>query len=256
MFNFLTQKLPSSYKGFQLNTSFRNALRAQEVLEDPRLINGSQESQMAAYYAAISFIYTDPDAALASLGWSGVLSGVTWWLSCGHDDRVEEYWLKNRIAPDLDSPGFSLRDYNTPPDDYVEVEHRQPDGSVTKEKLTRYAILAFDAPDGSVRYKKESRGEPDLLSLYEDNQLIYSGFYKVFGIDLGASDLHWFTFSSLLAELECTEGTLLQGKIKTRAFNPADYKGKAHAEYRKAMLKAKNESRVLGVLPYIDKKGE
>lgn len=254
MFNILTQMLPTSFKGQQLNTSFRNALRAQELLEDPRLLNGSQDDQLAAYYAAISFIFTSPDDAISSLSLEGVLSGLSWWLSCGNNDKVESYWLRNRVAPDLDSPSFSLNDYNTPPDDYITVEHRQPDGSVTTEKLTRYAILAFDAPDGSVRYKKESRGEPDLLSLYEDNQLIYSGFYKVFGIDLGVTDLHWFTFSALLAELECSEGTLLNSKIKTRAFNPDDYKGKEHAEYRKKMLKAKSESRVLGVLPYVDKK--
>ena len=209
---------------------------------------------MAAYYAAISFIYKNAQKAIETLTLSGAIDGLIWWLSCGNNDRVENYWRNTRITPDIDSYSFSKDDYDSPPDDYVDVEHRQPDGTVTTEHLTKFAILAFDAPDGTTRYKKESRGEPELISLYEDNMLIYSGFYKVFGIDLGTTELHWFTFSALLAELECTEGTMLNSKIKTRSFNPNDYKGKEHAEYRRRMLKAKSENRVLGILPYIDKK--
>lgn len=253
MFNFLTHVLPTKYKGFNLNTSFRNALRAQEVLDDPRLINGSQEDIMAAYFAAISFIYEDPDAVIQKLGLDGALNGLTWWLSCGDNDKVEIYWRTNRVIPDIDSNSFSLDDYNKKSDDYIDVERLNPEGKRIVEHVTKYAILSFNAPDGTVRYAKETRGDQALLSLYEDNALIYSGFYKVFNIDLSLSDIHWFTFCALLAELEATEGTSLNNKIKLRAFDPDDYKGKAHSDYRNKMMKARHENRVLGILPYVDK---
>lgn len=253
MYDFLTQPLPTKYKGLELNTSFRSALRAQEVLDDPRLVNGSQQDQLAAYYAAFSFIYKDVNAALAELGLPGAIDGLSWWLSCGNNDKVENYWINNRIMPDVDSNSFSLDDYNSPKDEFIDIERVKPDGTKCIEHASKYATLAFNAPDGTTRYARETRGDPALLSLYEDNRIIYSGFYKTFGIDLSSGELHWFIFSALLAELELTEGTALNNKIKTRSFDPDDYKGKAHAEYRAKMLKAKHESRVLGILPYIDR---
>lgn len=253
MYDFLTQPLPTKYKGLELNTSFRSALRAQEVLDDPRLVNGSQQDKLAAYYAAFLFIYKDANAALAELGLPGAIDGLSWWLSCGNNDSVENYWLRTRIMPDVDSNSFSLDDYNDPSDGMINIETVNPDGTRSLKQVSKYATLAFNAPDGTTRYARETRGDPALLSLYEDNRIIYSGFYKTFGIDLSSGELHWFVFSALLAELELTEGTALNSRIKTRSFDPDDYKGKAHAEYRAKMLKAKHESRVLGILPYIDR---
>ena len=62
MYDFLTQPLPTKYKGLELNTSFRSALRAPEVLDDPRLVNGSQQAKFAAYHAALLLIYQAADA--------------------------------------------------------------------------------------------------------------------------------------------------------------------------------------------------
>ena len=70
---------------------------------------------------------------------------------------------------------------------------------------------------------------------------------------MAIDDIHWFKFSILLAELEATEGTLLANKIKLRSFDANNYKGKQYKEYVAKMLKARHDSRVLGILPYIDR---
>ena len=257
MFNVLTKGLPNDYKGFELDTSFRTALRIQEILDDPRYNTGSQIQRMAAFIAAISLLYKDKDVVEQDkLGINGAIKGILWWLSCGNDDRVENYWKSTGIMPDVESIEFDSDDYNSEETDMITIDYTNGDGSVVEKEVSKYAILKFKAPDGTFRYKREKRGEPELLSMYEDNQLIYSGFYVKFGIDLASDDIHWFTFCMLLAELESTDGTALYNKIKVRSFNPADYKGKGYAEYRNKMEQEKKKSRVLGILPYIDKEGE
>lgn len=256
MFNVLTRELPTTYKGYALNTSFKTALKIQEILEDPRYNTGSQVQRMAAFIAAFSLLYKDKDILDDSkLGFQGAIEGITWWLSCGNNDRVEEYWKENGIIPDIDSIEFDADDYNAAKTDLITIDYTNPDGSIVEKQVSRYAILEFRAPDGTIRYKKEKRGEPDIISLYEDSHLIYSGFYSKYHIDLANSDLHWFTFCMLLAELECTEGTALYNKIKIRSFNPDDYKGKGYAEYRTKMNQEKSKNRVLGIMPYIHKDG-
>lgn len=257
MFNVLINELPTSYKGYEINTSFKTALRVQEILEDPRYSTGSQIQRMAAFIAAISLLYKDKDILDDSkLGFEGALSGLTWWMSCGNNDKVEAYWKNTGITPDVESIEFDAKDYNTAASDLITIDCTKADGSVVEKQVSRYAILEFKAPDGTIRYKKEKRGDPELVSLYEDSQLIYSGFYSKFGIDLADSNLHWFTFCMLLAELECTDGTALHSKIKIRSFNSADYKGKGYAEYRTKMEQEKNKQRVLGIMPYIHKDGD
>ena len=154
--------------------------------------------------------------------------------------------------PDVDDNAFDPVEYKNGEDEYIDIEDIDKDGKRTIKKVTRYSILSFTAPDGTTRYVKKANGDKDLVSLYEDAEFIYSGFYKIFNIDLATAKLHWFTFCYLLSELEATENTALANKIKLRSFNPADYKGKNYAEYRNKMSKAQHSNRVLGILPYVD----
>lgn len=252
MFNILTHNLPNEYRGHEINTSFKVALRIQELLDDPRLKRDSSIERTAAYMVAVSLLYKEEDILKNKLSLQEAISGVFWWLSCGDTDKVERYWRKNKIVPDIDDNAFDIKDYNAVEDDYIDIETTDDTGKKTTKKVTRYSILAFDAPDNTTRYFKRANGDPDVISLYEDNSLIYSGFYKIYGIDLASEDLHWFKFCWLLSELEMTEGTAIYEKIRVRSFNPADYKGKQYDEYRSKMSRIKNDNRVLGILPYKD----
>lgn len=252
MFNYLTDKLPDSYKGYKLNTSFRVALKIQELLEDPTIKCGDLTDKRAAYIVALSLLVDDYVSFLTddSLGTDSVPALISWWLTCGDNDPVEEYWKRTGIVPDIGSNTFDKDDYNNISDDLITIEAVGADGKVKMQKVSKTAILEFDAPDGSIRYKKEIRGNPSLISLYEDSSLIYSAFYSKFHIDLANTDLHWFSFCSLLAEIEATEDTALASKMKIRSFDPADYQGKAYDKYRTKMTQARDKARVLGILPY------
>lgn len=251
MFNPLIDGAPSSYRGHELNTDFRVALQIQEILEDPRLIGGSEVEKMAAYLVAFSLLYKEKDIA-NTFGIQNALDGVTWWLSCGRDDHVINYWRRTGIMPDIDSNEFDQQDFNKPVSDMIDIESRDENGKPIVKQVSRYSILAFDAPDGTVRYVKKSNGDPDLVSLYEDAELIISGFYKIYNIDLCSCDLHWFKFCWLLSELETTENTAINSKIKARSFDPSAYRDKNYAEYRNKMNQVKHDNRVLGILPYVD----
>ena len=152
--------------------------------------------------------------------------------------------------PDIDDIVFDIDDYYKPPTDLITVDTIQADGSIKQETVSKTAILSFRAPDGTIRYKKETRGDAASLSIYEDSSKIYAAFYSKYHIDLGNADLHWFKFCSLLSEIESTEGTAIYETIKIRNFNPEDYKGKGYESYRAKMLKARDNARVLGILPY------
>ena len=251
MNNILISGLPISYKGYSLNTGYREALSILNLLEDPRINKKSDSERLAAYIAAFSILYVDSDIfSDRKLGIVESINGLNWWLSCGHIDRVENYWRKNGIAPDIEDNAFDIKDYNAPDNDIITVE--QTIGNEHKfVEMTKYSTLSFEAPDGTTRYFKRSNGEPDLISLYEDAELIYSAFLRIFNIDIMDNNIHWFKFSMLLAELEATEGTAFADKIKLRSFNPDNYKGKEYNDYRGKMLKAKHDNRVLGILPYV-----
>lgn len=253
MYNILLNGTPDSYKGFKLNTDYRVSLRIQNLLEDPRLNRSSHTELMAAYMVAFSLLYADEDIVPDKLSFNDALEGLFWWLSCGNNDSVENYWKRTGIMPDVDDNAFDYKDYSTPESDMITVDKVQIDGTTKQVSVTKYSILSFTAPDGTTRYAKQFNGERDILSLYEDSALIYSGFYKVFNIDLAKTELHWFTFCYLLSELECTENTALRDKIKIRAFNPDNYKGKQYKDYCNKMKQAQNESKVIGILPYIDR---
>jgi hypothetical protein len=251
--NILINGLPNAYKGYSLNTGFKTALSIMELLDDPRLNKNSERERLAAYIAAISILFKDQDVFAANkLGLDGAINGLMWWLNCGNDDKVVNYWKSTGIAPDIDDNAFDICDYNKPATDIITIEKHNGEKTEFVD-VTRYSVLSFEAPDGTTRYMRRANGEPDLISLYEDADLIYSGFIRVFGIDLAVEDIHWFKFSLLLAELETVEGTLLANKIKLRSFDSSDYQGKEYAKYRGKMEQAKSKNRVLGILPYIDK---
>lgn len=253
MYNVLIDGTPTDYKGYSLNTDYRVALRIQQILEDPRINKDSEIERMAAYMVAISLLFVDEHVTDNNkLGLYDSIQALFWWLSCGKNDRVENYWKRTGIMPDMDSNTFDKVDYENGPDDLIDIESITPDGKTVLKKATKYSILAFDAPDGTTRYVRKANGDKDLFSLYEDSELIYSGFYKIYNIDLASEQLHWFKFSYLLAELLTTEGTSIHSKIGIRSFNPADYKGKNYADYRNKMLKAQSENKILGILPYVD----
>ena len=254
MHNILLDGLPSAYKGYALNTDYRVALRIQEILEDPRLDKDSDIEKMAAYMVAISYLFVDKQSVVDpdKLGLADAINALFWWLSCGKTDRVENYWRRTGIAPDVDDNAFDQVDYEKGQDDMIDVEYVDIDGIKKIKRATKYSIIAFDAPDGTTRYMRRANGDRDLVSLYEDSELIYSGFYKIYHIDLATASLHWFTFCYLLSELEITEGAAINSKIHIRSFNPDDYKGDNYREYRSKMLRARQENRVLGILPYID----
>lgn len=254
MYNLLIDGAPDNYKGFKINTDFRVALRIQELLEDPILLSGSTVDRMAAYRVAISLLYTDAAKILdEELSFDVAIEGLRYWLSCGNDDPVTSYWKREGIMPDVEDITFDLEDYNKPASDLIDVETHDANGNAKIVKKTKYSIVSFLAPDNTVRYRRIANGDPDLVSLYEDSELIFSGFYKCFGIDLTTAQLHWFKFCWLLAELECAEDTALYKKINIRSFDPSDYKDKQYADYRAKMERNKQRNKVLGILPYIDR---
>lgn len=250
MFNLLIDGVPTTYKGHDLNTDFRVALRIQELLDDPILLTCSNVEKAAAYKVAASLLFKEP---VTNMGFDFIISALNWWLSCGKDDKVINYWRETGIMPDIDNNSFDLKEYEAPKSDIISIDTTDINGNTVIRDVTRYSILSFNAPDGTIRYAKKSNGDPDLISLFEDAEIIYSGFYKIYNIDLATAALHWFTFCYLLSELECDENTALYHKISIRAFDPSQYKGKQNTELRNKMNQQKSKNRVLGILPYIDR---
>ena len=250
MYDYLSTPLPTKFKDLEINTSFRVAINIQRLLDDPILLNCNKQDLLASYIVAFTMLYKNyDDVNNCDMAYEGIM----WWLSCGRVDKVENYWIENRIMPDVDSNEFDIDDYLKPSSSTIIIDKQNINGEHSLEEVSKQSILCFNAPDNTVRYCKRENGDPAILSLYEDNQLIYSGFIHKFGIDLGKEDIHWFTFSALLSELIQTEGSALYNKIKIRSFNPDDYKGKAYTEYRNRMAKEKSDARVLGIMPYVER---
>lgn len=247
----LIEHFPTEYKGFKINTSFREALRAIEILENPA--NRTNEMQsFAAYLAAIDCIFVDKDVICEDkLGLEEAIAGVLWWLNGGDSDPVEEYWETWHKAPDIDDASFSMEAYTNKKSDNITITITNPDGSTRQEEVSKVVVVEYDAPDGTTRYYKKYNGEPPRYSFYEDAELIYSAFYKVFNIDLDLVDLHWFKFNLLLCEIINVEGSVLYNKVAARSFNPDEYDSKTHKKFIKDSLARKWKHRVLGYLPYI-----
>lgn len=74
-----------------------------------------------------------------------------------------------------------------------------------------------------------------LLDYEKDADLIYSAFWKCYGIDLKAQDLHlhWYKFQALFAGLQDTK---LNKVMEFRAYVPKESDGK---EFKKYMLQQK-----------------
>lgn len=265
MFNPLTDKLPDSYRGYKVNTSFRQAIKAMQIIESPliRMMNdkscelSSDEAlqSLALLNEAIDCIFYDNlICSDDKLGFDGALQGVLWWLNCGLDDAVENYWVRERITPDIDDVSFSMDSFLSGTSDTVMIT-KQSAGDEAPEliSVSRYSIFSFKAPDNTIRYKIINNAEPEKFSLYEDRFLVYSAFYKLFKVDLGTSDMHWFTFSYLLSEVMQSDNTFLGKKIEARSFDDSAMSAKEKKQQRKyvdGMNKRKNESRVLGIIPF------
>lgn len=253
-FNCLIDRFPTDYKGYKINTSFRAALKAIEILDNPQYKNTNNDVQsLAVYLTALGCIFIDKDViAEEKLGFSDAVAGMMWWLHGWSEDKVERYWKEWRIPPDVEDVSFSMDAYNGVTSDRVVISRTGPTGEVTQNERSRVAIAEYSAPDGTTRYFKDyAEGCEPFYDFYEDRSLIYSAFYKIYRIDLDCEDLHWFKFNLLLAELLSIEGTVLRRKVEVRTFDPSRYDRKTQSKFIEDGLKAKRENRVLGYLPYI-----
>lgn len=70
--------------------------------------------------------------------------------------------------------------------------------------------------------------EPPALSFEVDDARIYSAFKRVFGIDLNKDRLHWFSFISMLQDIE---GSALADVIGYRRADLSKMKGEQRAAY-------------------------
>lgn len=255
-FNCLIDHFPTDYKGYSINTSYRSALKALEILDNPQFKNTDNEMQsVAVYLAAIDCIFVDGADVISDdkLGFQDAINGMMWWLAHGDNDPIEQYWKTWRIPPDIDDVSFSMDAYLNKSSDKVTIDVAKPDGKTVQEEVSKVCTLEYNAPDGTIRYFKKYNGEPPVFDYYEDRELIYSGFYKMFNIDLDIVDLHWFKFNLLLSELLSNEGTAFRRKIEVRTFNPDNYDSKTQKKFIADNMKLKRENRVLGYLPYIKK---
>lgn len=254
MFNPLIDHFPTEYRGFKINTSFRAALEAIEILDDPSYDKNDEQQSEAAHLAALDCIFVDKDIFSASkLGLEGAIKGLYWWISCAKTDKVERMWKKWRFAPDVDDVKFTWELWNKKDDDKIVVKENNGDNTFTTEEVDKVCVYRFIAPDGTIRYYRKWNGTAPAYDFYEDRELIYSGFYKVFNIDLDTAELHWFKFNMLFIELLHTEGTMLNSEAVVRSFDASNYDRKTQKDYIRKREKDKSEHKLLGILPYIKK---
>lgn len=81
MYNMLTDKLPTKYKGYNINTDFKCGIRISLALDDWQL--GDEERALTA----LSLLYGEgiPDNANIAL------DGLRWFLSCGREAEKSSY---------------------------------------------------------------------------------------------------------------------------------------------------------------------
>lgn len=81
MYNMLTEKLPTKYKGYHINTDFKCGIKVSLALDDWQL--GDEERALTA----LSLLYGEgiPDNANIAL------DGLRWFLSCGREAEKASY---------------------------------------------------------------------------------------------------------------------------------------------------------------------
>ena len=81
MYNMLTEKLPTNYKGYHINTDFKNGIKISLALDDWQL--GDEERVLTA----LSLLYGEgiPDDVNIAL------DGLRWFLSCGKEAEKASY---------------------------------------------------------------------------------------------------------------------------------------------------------------------
>lgn len=81
MYNMLTEKLPTKYKGYHINTDFKCGIKISLALDDWQL--GDEERALTA----LSLLYGEgiPDNANIAL------DGLRWFLSCGREAEKASY---------------------------------------------------------------------------------------------------------------------------------------------------------------------
>ena len=87
------------------------------------------------------------------------------------------------------------------------------------------------------RYKDDGK---TTLSWYQDSQEIYAGFYHTYNIDLIKTNLHWYVFCALFAELPAT--TKIKELMELRSWKASKNDSK---EYIKAMRERQIKARIL-----------
>lgn len=72
--------------------------------------------------------------------------------------------------------------------------------------------------------KEPQTGEPPVMDMEQDAELVYAAFYQAYGIDLYQSDMHYETFRALLKGLP--PGTALSEVIKIRSMDVPEANGR------------------------------
>ncbi len=80
----------------------------------------------------------------------------------------------------------------------------------------------------------EQKSGERLLSLTEDEELIYASFFKDYGIDLGEKPMHWWRFLALLKNL--SPETPLMRVVAIRAAKPSEIK---NSDQRRRLIRNK-----------------
>lgn len=106
-------------------------------------------------------------------------------------------------------------------------------------------MLAFLNGDTEFSVSSDKKTCGRVFSFSQDASVIYSGFYSRYGIDLEASDMHWYKFCALFENL--ADDNPFKTLIRIRTFDESCAKsGKAarHIRELKAKYGLKNEKEV------------
>lgn len=98
-----------------------------------------------------------------------------------------------------------------------------PDLPVALEGLTWFLSCGSDPAR-----QEAVDSDPPLYSFEQDAGRIASGFRKVFGLDISRERLHWFTFVSMLGDLQ---GTAFTGVMDIRGTDVSEVDKKRRTEF-------------------------